>query len=88
MEAIGDTDLITLLIALAGKIAVQSSGGATLISKSNFFKVPHVSIDDEGTILAQVAVAGAGNRNSMPHLDDFCPGIERIWASRNLSNGE
>ena len=53
------------------------------MSKSNFCKVLHVSIGDEGTILAQVAIAGAGNRNSMPHLGDSCPGA-RTFLFQNL----
>jgi hypothetical protein len=55
--------------------------GATLISKSNFLKVRHVSIDDEGTILAQVAVGGTGNRNLI--LTSIIPAPAPVCIYRN-----
>jgi hypothetical protein len=77
-------NLILLALTFSRQSCRSVKWSTTLTSKSNFFKVRYVSIDDEGTILAQVAVAGAGNRNSMPQLDDSCPGasLERICASR------
>ena len=35
----------------------------------------HENVEDQGTILAQVLVARAGNFNSILHLDDAVPAL-------------
>jgi hypothetical protein len=58
VEAIGDPDLITLLIAFGRQKCRSVNWTATHVNKRNFFKAPTSNVDDAGTIIAQIALAG------------------------------
>src|SRR6266545_3513068 len=52
--------------------SVQENATPTGVSESSI--VAETSFENQGTTLAQVSAAEAGNRNGMPQLDDSCPG--------------
>jgi hypothetical protein len=69
-----DIDTLTRLplrCLLAGEVAVQPKSHQTPVGESDSFIVTQSSVENQGTTLAQVAVAGAGNHNWIPHLDEI-----------------